>query len=107
MTKLDKDQVLQGFTQAYENVHGKKPDIQAKGGWYSVNGGKNVRLAQLNEQAAELATQDTDKTPSEQKVAAVKTTAKSVKKTKSSSFSVKQFWAEQLTQKSPDAVLPR
>ncbi|WP_404407676.1 hypothetical protein LG272_07405 [Pseudidiomarina marina] len=55
MSKLDKDQVLADFTAAYQQAHGKKPKIEAKGGWYSVDGGKNVRLAQLAEEAENLA----------------------------------------------------
>lgn len=55
MSKLDKDQVLADFTAAYQQAHGKKPKIEAKGGWYSVDGGKNVRLAQLAEEAESLA----------------------------------------------------
>lgn len=41
MSKLDKDQVLADSTAAYQQAHGKKPTIEAKGGWYSVNGGKS------------------------------------------------------------------
>lgn len=55
MTKLDKDAVIQAFTEAYEKAHGKKPEIEAKSGWFSVDGGKNMRLAQLQELADELA----------------------------------------------------
>ena len=56
MSKLDKDQVIADFTAAYQQAHGKKPHIEAAGGWFSVDGGKNVRLAQLAEAAAELST---------------------------------------------------
>lgn len=55
MSKLDKDQVIADFTAAYEKAHGKKPTIEAKSGWYSVDGGKNMRLAQLAEEADALA----------------------------------------------------
>ncbi|RUO62265.1 hypothetical protein [Pseudidiomarina insulisalsae] len=54
MSKLDKDQVIADFTAAYEKAHGKKPTIDAKSGWYSVDGGKNMRLAQLAEEAEVL-----------------------------------------------------
>ena len=54
MSKLDKDQVIADFTAAYEKAHGKKPTIEAKSGWYSIDGGKNMRLAQLAEEAEAL-----------------------------------------------------
>jgi hypothetical protein len=49
MAKQDKDAVIENFTQAYTKANGKAPSIEAKGGWYSVDGGKNMRLAQLEE----------------------------------------------------------
>ena len=55
MSKLDKEKVLAEYTEAYEKAHGKKPKIEASNGWYSVDGGKNVRLAQLDEEAKALA----------------------------------------------------
>ncbi len=54
MSKLDKDEVIANFTAAYQAANGKAPQIEAKGGWYSVDGGKNVRLAALVDMAAEL-----------------------------------------------------
>lgn len=54
MSKLDKDQVIADFTAAYEKAHGKKPTIEAKSGWYSIDGGKNMRLAQLAEETEAL-----------------------------------------------------
>lgn len=54
MSKLDKDEVLANFTAAYQAANGKAPQIEAKGGWYSVDGGKNVRLAALVDLTAEL-----------------------------------------------------
>ncbi|NVK23539.1 MAG: hypothetical protein HWE10_01300 [Gammaproteobacteria bacterium] len=54
MSKLDKEQVLSDFTEAYKKANGKEPQIEAKGGWFSVDGGKNVRLAALVELTAEL-----------------------------------------------------
>ena len=54
MSKLDKDQVLSDFTEAYKKANGKEPQVEAKGGWYSVDGGKNVRLAALVDMTAEL-----------------------------------------------------
>ena len=55
MSKLDKDQIIARYTEAYQAVHGKAPVIEAKSGWYSVDGGKNMRLAQLAEAAEALA----------------------------------------------------
>ena len=54
MSKLDKEAVIAKFTAAYEAANGKTPQIEAKGGWYSVDGGKNQRLAALDEMANEL-----------------------------------------------------
>jgi hypothetical protein len=54
MSKLDKDQVVADFTAAYKAVNGKEPQIEAKGGWYSIDGGKNVRLAAIVDLTAEL-----------------------------------------------------
>lgn len=55
MSKLDKEAVLADFTAAYQAANGKAPEIEAKGGWYSVDGGKNLRLAALVDMTAELA----------------------------------------------------
>lgn len=49
MSNLDKDQVLADFTAAYTTKFGKEPQIEQKPGWYSVDGGKNMRLAELAE----------------------------------------------------------
>lgn len=54
MSKLDKEAVLKDFTEAYKSAHGKAPKVEAANGWYSVDGGKNMRLAQLDEWAQEL-----------------------------------------------------
>lgn len=54
MSKLDKEQVLSDFTEAYKKANGKEPQIEAKSGWFSVDGGKNVRLAALVDMTAEL-----------------------------------------------------
>ena len=54
MSKLDKDQVLSAFTEAYKSVNGKEPQIEVKSGWYSIDGGKNVRLAAIEEMTAAL-----------------------------------------------------
>lgn len=54
MSKLDKDQVLSAFTEAYKKANGKEPQIEVKSGWYSIDGGKNVRLATIEEMTAAL-----------------------------------------------------
>ena len=54
MSKLDKDQVLSAFTEAYKKANGKEPQIEVKSGWYSIDGGKNVRLAAIEEMTAAL-----------------------------------------------------
>lgn len=51
MTKLDKDQVIADFTAAYKAKFGKEPELEQKPGWFSVDGGKNIRLAELEELA--------------------------------------------------------
>lgn len=84
MSKLDKEKVLAEYTEAYEKAHGKKPKIEASNGWYSVDGGKNVRLAQLDEEAKALAKgkpakaeKTSDKKAPPKKAAAKKTETKS------------------------------
>ncbi len=97
MSKLDKDQVIARFTAAYEAANGKTPVIEAKGGWYTVDGGKNMRLAQLEELAQSLGSTDT--TPAPSKAKATKPAAATSKKTKAAKatgFSVKAFWNSQL-----------
>lgn len=49
MTQLDKDAVVAAFKEAYLNTHGKQADLVIKSGWYKVDGGKGMRLAQLHE----------------------------------------------------------
>ena len=112
MSKSDKDQVLEAFSQAYQAAHGKAPVIEAKGGWYSVDGGKNVRLAQLEEMTAELAGAKPAATKAEAKPAAKAASKaapakKAAKAKKRSDFSVKAFWAEQLASRDGACKLPR
>ncbi|WP_339719951.1 hypothetical protein [uncultured Paraglaciecola sp.] len=122
MSKLDKDQVIAAFTEAYTAANGKAPAIEAKGGWYSVDGGKNMRLADLDALIAELgsakpakktkAAAEKPKKAAESKPAAEKKVAKApapkkTKKKAKSDFSVKAFWAEKLLEKSSDSKLPR
>ena len=54
MSNLDKDKVIAEYTEAYQKAHGKKPKIESSNGWYSVDGGKNVRLSQLADDAKAL-----------------------------------------------------
>ncbi len=55
MSKLDKDQVVAEFTAAYKAAFGKAPQLEQKPGWFSVDGGKNIRLAELAELTASYA----------------------------------------------------
>ena len=119
MSKLDKDQVLEQFTAAYTKANGKAPTIEAKGGWYSIDGGKNVRLAQVEELTGVLSTEKvTTKAPAKAKESAAEPKAepakkakapkKAAKKTKSKgSFSVKAMWAEQIQANNPGSQPPR
>lgn len=111
MSKLDKDQVIAQFTAEYKAANGKAPSIEAKGGWYSVDGGKNVRLSALQDMIAALqggtAAEEESKAapaPKQETKLAAKKPAKAKAK---GGFSVKAFWAEQLQQSNPDARLPR
>jgi hypothetical protein len=87
MTKLDKDQVVAEFTAAYKAAFGKAPQLEQKPGWFSVDGGKNLRLAELAELGASYsadkgATKSTAKAKpaAEKKAAPAKATAKPAKK---------------------------
>ena len=120
MSKLDKDQVIAKFTEAYKAANGKEPQIEAKGGWYSVDGGKNMRLAALDELADELSSgkgsaKKTEakaekpakkETTSKAKPKAAKPKATKAKKAKGG-FSVKAFWAEQVEERNPGSRKPR
>jgi hypothetical protein len=123
MSKLDKDQVIAAFTEAYTALNGKAPAIEAKGGWYSVDGGKNMRLADLEAMIAELGSSTATKkikAPAEKpkKAAEIKPAAekkaakasapkKTKKKANKSNFSVKAFWSEKILEQSSDSKLPR
>jgi len=87
MSSLDKEKVLAEFTEAYQKAHGKKPKIESSNGWYSVDGGKNVRLAQLADDAKALAkgkasasSSDADKKPAKKTTTAKKSDAKTTSK---------------------------
>ncbi len=108
MSKLDKDQVIAAFTAAYTAVNGKAPVIEAKGGWYSVDGGKNMRLADLDTLIAELGSS----TPAKETKAVVEKPKKAAKapakkKVRKSDFSVKKFWAEKILEQNINSKLPR
>jgi len=112
MSTQDKDAVIAAFSEAFEKANGKKPDIEAKGGWYSVDGGKNMRLAQLEEMTATLAKGKSDKKAAKSQPAkSAKKPAKTAKKSKkskgSSDFSVKAFWRDKITAENDGAILPR
>ncbi len=135
MSKLDKEKVLAEYTEAYEKAHGKKPKIEASNGWYSVDGGKNVRLAQFDEEAKALAKGKPAKAEkaSDKKAAAKKTETKSdtkkaapkktaakkeapkkaaakkpaVKKSNSGGLTAKELWKQKLESKGTDCRLPR
>ena len=118
MSKLDKNQVIADFTEAYTAAHSKAPTIEAKGGWYSVDGGKNIRLADLDAMIAELgsttpakeakAAVDKPKKVAQKKPIAEKIAAKVVKKkAKQSDFSVKAFWTQKILEQSSLSKLPR
>ncbi|MDT0594444.1 hypothetical protein [Glaciecola petra] len=128
MSKLDKDTVLESFTKAYTKANGKAPTIEAKGGWYSVDGGKNVRLAQLDEMATELsaATKSAKASPAKEKAPAAKAKpaakkaaapketpapkkkAPAAKKAKAAkTFSVRDFYIQQIMADNSGAKAPR
>lgn len=118
MSKLDKDTVIENYTKAYTQANGKAPSIEASGGWYSVDGGKKVRLAQLDEDAnAMLASKapakENDEKPAKTKKAAKpspkkeasKKVSKKIKAAKA--FSVKDFYTQQIQSENPGAKAPR
>lgn len=110
MSKLDKDQVVAEFTAAYKAAFGKAPQLEQKPGWFSVDGGKNIRLAELAElgasYSAEKATtaSTTKAKPAAEKKAAPapKTAAKPVKTSKAKGGdgqSAADIWAARLDTK--------
>lgn len=111
MSSLDKEKVLAEFTEAYQQAHGKKPKIESSNGWYSVDGGKNVRLAQLVDDAKALskgksASKSSDKeAKKETKAAAPKKSAAktATKSTKSTAKAEKKAPAKKAAAKKPAA----
>jgi len=132
MSKLDKEKVLSEFSDAFKAANGKAPNVEESSGWYSVDGGKNMRLAKLAEWAEELsagkakAPAAKPATKAEPKAAAkakskakpaAKTAAKAspavsvettVKVTKSSGgLSAKELWQQHLEHDANQSRLPR
>lgn len=136
MSNLDKEKVLAEYTEAYQKAHGKKPKIETSNGWYSVDGGKNVRLAQLADDAKTLGREkkaapkkaDTKKAESKKatpKKAETKTSADKkakpkksaekkpaakkspAKKSSSGGLTAKELWKQKLENKDSDCRLPR
>ncbi|MCL6415894.1 hypothetical protein MIB92_09535 [Aestuariirhabdus sp. Z084] len=115
MSKLDKEQVLADFSAAFEKANGKAPVVDQKGSWYSVDGGKSVRLADLVDMTAELSggaapakPEAAPKAAAEKKAPAAKKTAKPKAKTKTTSTSggmtPKELWKQKLAARD---TLPR
>jgi hypothetical protein len=126
MSKLDKNEVLAAFEKAFEAANGKKPEIVAKSGWYSVDGGKNMRLADLAEQAGELASgkapeakADAPAKPAAKKAATKKVAKKAapvsptkqkeytVTKANEQGYTAEEFWIVKLAESDHDTRLPR
>ncbi|CAH9063802.1 hypothetical protein PSECIP111951_02975 [Pseudoalteromonas holothuriae] len=118
MSKLDKTEVLSAFEAAYETAHGKKPEITTKPGWYSIDGGKNLRLADVAALTEELTSGSA--TPSEAAPAkkaktnnAAPTKAKSktapfkVIKENTQGYTAEELWIVELASKDHDCRLPR
>jgi len=122
MSKLDKTEVLAAFEKAYEAANGKKPEITAKSGWYSVDGGKNVRLAdlvtlteELSSGAAPAAKEEAPAKPAAKKapakkaapVTATKQQEYTVTKPNTDGFTAEEFWIKELAERDHDTRLPR
>ncbi len=110
MSKLDKNEVLANYTEAYKAANGKEPQIEAKSGWYSVDGGKNVRLATLVEMTEELksgsATEAAAPAAEEKKEAAPAKKAKKATPKKAaggSGMSPKDAWLKHLAEQNQSA----
>ena len=104
MSKLDKDQVVAEFTAAYQAAFGKAPQLEQKPGWFSVDGGKNIRLAELAELAASYATANAKpaaaKKPAAKPAATKPAKAKTAKaKNSGDGQSAALVWAERLGNK--------
>lgn len=119
MSKLDKTEVLNAFAAAYQAANGKKPEITTKPGWYSIDGGKNLRLAEV----AELTEQLTSGTKSDKPAtkapakktktkvapakAAVKKAAFTITTANEEGCTAEELWIVYLAEKDHDCRLPR
>ncbi len=128
MSKLDKENVLSEFSDAYKVAHGTAPNIEESSGWYSVEGSKNMRLAKLAEWTTELNTGKAEAAPSaaaKAKPAAKRTPTKAAAKPSAKvtpavsveavvnvthnagGLSAKQLWQQRLEQIQSQNRLPR
>ncbi|BDY04984.1 hypothetical protein [Ferrimonas sp. YFM] len=110
MSKLNKEEVLQQLNDAYLAKHGKTPEIEQKGSWFKVDGGKSLRLGDLADMVTELtggaapveaAPKAEPKKSAPAKKAAPK---KAAKASGNGGMTPKQLWAQKLAQGS---TLPR
>jgi hypothetical protein len=116
MSKLDKTEVLSAFEAAYETANGKKPEITTKPGWYSIDGGKNMRLADVAELTKQLSSGDTVAqapvtTPAKATTAATvnaqKTAPFAVISNNEEGYTAEEAWIVELARKDHDCRLPR
>ena len=116
MSKLDKAQVLEDFDKAYQAANGKQPEVVAKAGWYSVDGGKNMRLADLAALTEELSSGTATEAPKAAakpaKKAAVKTVETKDKgmvivKNNEDGYTAEEFWIVYLAELEHDCRLPQ
>lgn len=114
MSTLDKTEVLASFEAAYEAANGKKPDITAKAGWYSVDGGKNMRLADLNDLIATLgsdavpkAKKATTKKANDKAPAVASTPGFAITRSNDEGYTAEELWIVTLAEKDHDCRLPR
>ena len=115
MATLDKEKVLAAFSAAYEAKHGKAPEVEQKGSWYAIDGGKSVRLADLDAMTQEL-TGDAPAAKPAAKKAAPKAAAKTAPAKKPAAAKVSAgngglspaaFWEDQLEQRDHHCRRPR
>ncbi|MGM0481674.1 MAG: hypothetical protein ACQEQZ_07075 [Pseudomonadota bacterium] len=107
MSKLDKEKVLADYTAAYKKAYGKEPSIEASNGWYSVDGSKNVRLAQLADDAKAI-TAGKSGNSSKSSKKTQQTAATSTKTVSSGNgLTAKQLWQQKLEQDASTCRLPR
>ncbi len=124
MSKPDKEAVLKQFTTMYKRANGKAPKIEASNGWYSVDGGKNMRLTELETWAEELnshtattASKAKDKAPATKTKATPKSksnkksnnkkSADRKKRTSNGGSSAAEVWRDYLQQQDGKSQLPR